>query len=250
MVKHIKTKSKSVNIHRLGWFYECIFALANHPDKIILHLEKNTLIEPSGYALIELMSNECKLRKIDFQIKGFKLTALTSFPHHDAHYSIDWFEGSLKPLFIENFLEKQKNHLSEDLAYDFRLLFSELTQNAKDHSGAEKFLVFLERTGIGVFDLGVSIPGKLIQRYPFKDDMAALELSLKEGITTRRLRSGGLGLYYSLELLKRNEGIFTLVSGSAQLKRFVKNKKIDRKKLKTRFPGTLIYCELKKKDPS
>jgi hypothetical protein len=229
------------------WLYECLSLLAGPTSDITLRFSERPLLKPTGKAFLAMIESECRLRDIKFKVEGIKYKAIAHFPEHGPDYAMDWFEGQLKPSLIEIFLEKNAKFFDDDLNFDLRLLFSELTQNAKDHSGSERFLVLLERNGIGVFDLGVGIPAKLSQKYKIEDDMNALALSLKEGITTRRLRPGGKGLHYTLALLKRNQGSLTLVSGNAQFKYYLKNKKIDRKKLKSRFPGTLIYCEIKGK---
>jgi hypothetical protein len=147
-------------------------------------------------------------------------------------------------LFFENFLARQGKVISEDRAFDLKLLFSELTQNAKDHSGSERYIVFLSVDEIGVFDLGVSVPAKLEQKYSFVNDAEAIEFSLKEGVTTRRLRTGGFGLFYTLDLLKRNNGMLYIASRNGQIRRYLKSKKIERKFLDPRMPGTLVYCRL------
>ena len=247
MLIRVKTAVMEISIHNARWFYECMAKISEQATHLTLEFPKKTKVMPSGHALLELLSDECRTRQVTLQLEGVRYIPFKKFPVHEHGFSMDWFQEVLKPGLIDNFLERNSNDFTEDEAFDLRLLFSELTQNAKDHSGSEKFLVLLEKSGIGVFDLGVGVPAKLSQKYTFANDMEALMLSMKEGITTRRLRKGGLGLYYTLDLIKKNAGTLTFISGRAQLKRFIKSKKVDRKTLKTHFPGTLIYCELKTK---
>lgn len=227
-----------MSIHRIQWFLKAVDALSTGKN---FEFSPASKITPSGVALIELLREEARVRNIALSIKK---NPAPEFPVHDKSYSLDWFEGGLKPLFLERFLEIHAKTISEDRAFELRLLFNELTQNALDHSGSEKFLVLLEPHAIGVFDLGVSIPAKLEQKYIFQSDTEAIEMAMKEGVTTRRLRSGGLGLHYTLDLLKKEKGTLLIASRRGQLRRYIKSKKITRLELDPKMPGTLVYCDL------
>ncbi len=243
MKKTIKFASKTLSIQYPKWFFETLSVAHTQPTSIALIFPRDIKSEPSGIALLALLENELRVLGIQYSIYPH-LNSIKALPVHQSDFSLEWFEGSLKPMFFENFLAKQGNKISEDRAFDLQLLFSELTQNAKDHSGSERYIVLLSPNEIGVFDLGVSIPAKLEQKYLFLNDIEAIEHSLKEGITTRRLRTGGFGLFYTMDLLKKNDGILFIASRYGQIRRYLKNKKIDRKSLPVKMPGTLIYCRL------
>lgn len=249
MFKKLRIASKLVSIQHPRWFFEALQMAQSAPHSFELLVDKPVQFLPSGLALLELFKKELQNLNIEFICKEPLVTQKKTFPIHEPNFSIDWFEQALKPIFFENFLAKQGKKISEDRAFDLQLLFSELTQNAKDHSGAEQFLVLLTPNEIGVFDLGVSIPAKLEQKYTFENDTQAIEYALKKGVTTRRLRSGGFGLYYTLDLLKKTNGELLIASRRGQVRRYLKNKKIDRKTLDPKMPGTLIYCRLEKLKP-
>jgi signal transduction histidine kinase len=244
-LRMVKTSKVSVklSINHPKWFLSALKRCRDLKPSHTLKLPELNVITPSGRALLELLREEANFKKISVQA----IPQRPQFPVHTSLYSLEWFEGTLKPLFLERFLELHSAQMDEDFIYDYSLVFNELTQNAKDHSGSEKFLVLLTLTEIGVFDLGVGIPAKIAERYDVSDDVAAIELALEEKVTTRRLRSGGLGLYYTFSHIKNYHGTLSILSGSGQLKRYLANKKITRKKLNPRMPGTLVYCEFKGK---
>ena len=225
------------------WFFKALHYLHHGEDLTLENHSKSTEVNSTGRVLFELIRWEADA--LQRKVKG--LPDFLKFPYHGKDFSLDWFEKSLKPLFLESFFAKQGGVLTDDEQFNLQLLFNELTQNALDHSGSEKFLVLIEPFGIGVFDLGVSIPSKLEQIYQFKNDQEAVEAALKEGITTRRLRPGGFGLYYTLDQVKQSEGYLYIASRSAQIRRYLKSKKIERKILNPPMRGTLIYCGINNK---
>jgi|GEM_PF-2586808 len=242
MIKNLKVHQKALGVRHPKWFFKAIETLSGKLSELQLFGPPKMKIEPSGRALLELLFEEARIRNVVFRHSALS----NSFPVHESGFSMDWFSGGLKPLFLERFLEM--NEISDDLAFDFQMIFSELVQNAKDHSGSEKFLVWLTPEEIGVFDLGVSIPAKLEQKYEFKDDVEAIELALKERISTRRLRSGGMGLFYTFEFLKNKRGHLYIASRRGQLRQYFANKKVDRKRLDPKMHGTLIVCRLGAED--
>ncbi|MFA4972083.1 MAG: hypothetical protein WC683_05685 [bacterium] len=153
---------------------------------------------------------------------------------------------SLDPLFAERFREKFAKVAGDELSYDCTLILNELMQNTVDHSTAERYYVY---SGIwenefhaGVLDMGISIPAKMQQRYDRASDLEYLELALEEGITTRRRRSGGVGLAYFFHFLKRHEGKLTIMSRGAQVRRYFKTRRTQRGKTKFALRGTWCFA--------
>lgn len=180
-------------------------------------------------------------------LKDFKRFPKPSLHNQQLEESILCGNESLLNLsFIEDFERRFGSYLSEDLAFSCRLILNELMQNSVDHSSAERYYLYAgvwrtngaKEVHIGVLDMGVTIPAKLQQKYISKDDSDYLELALREGITTRRARPGGLGLFHTFEHLKNHEGTLTLISREAQLIRYFKSKKIRRQVLKNSLSGT------------
>lgn len=242
MIK-IVTLPASIGIQYPKWFYTSLAYLHQGHD-LEFKRSKTSRFSPSGAALIEVIFAEAKA--LNRKVKGSVPKPLT-FPHYSKTYCLDWFTTSLKPLFLERFLALHANTLTEDDAFDFQLLYTELTQNARDHAGAEQFLVLLSPNEIGVFDLGVSIPAKLEQKYNFSSDLDSIEQATKRGITTRRLRPGGFGLYYTLAQLREREGTFFIASRQGQVRSYLRNRTVTRKKIDPPMRGTLIHCTLEAK---
>ena len=237
MIKKVVLPAK-VGIQHPKWFYKSMEHLHQGND---LHFQKSgeAKFTPAGEGLFELLRSEAKV--LQRTLSGDIPTSRV-LPFYSKTFCMDWFEGSLKPLFLEHFLSLNEKILTEDEGFDLRLLYSEITQNARDHSGSERFLVILGPGEIGVYDLGVSIPAKLEQKYDFKDDLDSIEGALKKGITTRRTRPGGLGLYYTLSQIRERSGTLFIASRYGQVRRYLRDKKVFRKKIQPPMRGTLIHC--------
>lgn len=155
---------------------------------------------------------------------------------------------SVDVLVREWFLEKFAPGLTEDVVYDCLLILNELMQNAADHSIAERFYLYAGRWGgefhAGVLDMGITIPAKMEQRYSCADDLEYLELALREGTTTRRIRPGGVGLSYFFTSLKRNGGKLTVMSRGAQVRRYFSTRKSQRDMLKYPLRGTWCFARV------
>ena len=132
--------------------------------------------------------------------------------------------------------------------FDCKIILQELIQNAMAHSGAERHFVYGGLWGreihCGVLDMGVSIPGKLRQKYPFANDIEAILLALREGTTTRRERAGGLGLFYFHDILKKNRAKLTIASGGAQVRFYFETRRSQKSALKHFLPGTWCFARL------
>jgi len=148
--------------------------------------------------------------------------------------------------FLESLESKFVHRLSEDIFFAAKLIATELMNNVLSHAGAERYYLYAGlwegEFHLGVLDMGLSIPAKLAQKYSYPSHLAALELALKKGISTRRLRVGGFGLFYVYDFLKECEGKLTLISGKAQIRRYFKTGRSQRNELKHLLPGTWCFA--------
>jgi len=153
---------------------------------------------------------------------------------------------SLDVMMGERFREKFSGAVAEDIAYDCLLILNELMQNTVDHSTAERYFLYAGLWGnelhAGVLDMGVTIPAKMQQRFSCSDDLEYLEFALKPGTTTRRQRTGGVGLSYFFSFLKRNGGKLTVMSREAQVRRYFSTRKSQRDMLKYPLRGTWCFA--------
>jgi hypothetical protein len=146
----------------------------------------------------------------------------------------------------------QKNYkIDPDLEFSTQLVFNELIQNAVDHSTSERYYLYFgkikDQIHFGLLDMGVSLPAKMEQKYNATNDVEYLELSLREGISTRRQRTGGLGLFHTFEMIKEQQGKFVFLSRDAQIRRYFSQRKVNRMNLKSRLNGTWVMFTFKNK---
>jgi hypothetical protein len=148
----------------------------------------------------------------------------------------------IQPIFMQRLEEQHSKHLSDELAFSCRLVINELMQNTISHSSGDRYYMYAgpwqSEYHVGVLDMGVTIPAKLEQKYQADSDVGFLELALQKGITTRRERSGGLGLNHTFELLKNSKGRLTIISRKGQLRRYFASKTVHRRSLPSPLYGT------------
>lgn len=233
---------------------------------------KNTVaISPAGHAIISTIFDvacehniEIKLLDIKHHInkniiqysqnekplKGFK--EISQLGLDDKNQIIYGKVSSIAPEFIQKLNQKFSNTLSEDDLFDVSLILNELMQNAVDHSTAERYFlyagVFNNKFEFGVLDVGVSIPSKLETKYVCKNDKEYLEKSLIKGIGTRRNRTGGMGLYYLFENIKKAKGRLVLISRDAQARLNFSTRNYLYKDLKKSLYGTWCMASFPMED--
>ncbi len=168
-------------------------------------------------------------------------------------------DGTIDVGFSDRFEQKFGKDLDEEVAFSCRLILSELMQNSVDHGGAERYYIYggvvrssdsgQREVHLGVMDMGVSVPAKLAQKYDCDSDVEYIELALQEGVSTRRTRMGGMGLFLTFEHLKSHEGTLSIVSRYGQVIRYFRHKRVVRKTLKHPLSGTwcLARFPLRKK---
>jgi hypothetical protein len=171
------------------------------------------------------------------------------FNYQTHDFKIIGVENSITMFFIESFVSKNQTlKEKEELIFTCNLLISELMQNSLDHSSSERYYVYIElnklNINLGVLDLGVTLPAKLNQKYNFDNSIDAIKLAFQDGITTRRQRAGGKGLFYLYEEIKDSKGSLTFISADAQIKAFFANRAIQARKIKKSLRGTWIFATL------
>ena len=179
-------------------------------------------------------------------IKNYSSLSHPSIQNIDDSNLILRGEMTIDVLFQERLGEKFSSILGDELMYDCFLILNELMQNAKDHSNAERFYIYAgswkNEFHVGVLDMGVSIPAKMEQKYSCDNDLEYLDLALKEGVSTRRQRTGGVGLSYFFHFLKRNGGKLTIISRFAQVRRYFRTRKSQKNILKHPLRGTWCFA--------
>jgi anti-anti-sigma regulatory factor/anti-sigma regulatory factor (Ser/Thr protein kinase) len=253
----------TISDERLDGMLNILHLIDLGAKKIILDFSRNTTISAAGYAIfcsiidsanehsskiycininrkekthlkIEAITEQSRDRKGFLQIENMNLI-------QDS--SLNWGRvSSIAPEFIELIQQKFNSTLSEDELWIIKLILNELMQNSVDHSTSERYFIyagFNKKTfEIGVIDRGVTIPAKLESIYNKRFDHEYLELSVKQGIGTRRNRPGGMGLYYLFEHLKDEAGKLLIISRNGQLRRHFNAKKVISKETKYRLRGT------------
>ncbi len=223
-------------------------------------------ITPAGYAILACLfdtavEQKAKIRNLRIkkifksgsviqnldkisEFKGLPKPSIHNFENSET--LLEGHELSVHPDFMDRVEWKFKGLLSEDLVFSSRLIINELMVNCIDHSTAERYYLYAgtrEREfHLGVLDMGITIPAKLERKYSAKDDVELLEMSLKEGISTRRQRTGGFGLYLTFEHLKKNKGRLTILSRNAQLRRYFNRRSVIKGPLKHTLDGTWCFA--------
>ena len=215
-------------------------------------------LRPAGRAILSLWADlqweyqtPCIHRNVPAWLKALHLPFIENkrptkleTSAHTGRATTHWgfcSEGGIDLRYLP-VLQAQTNLFGEDHAFAIQLVLNELMQNAVDHSSAERYYYYFglheNEIHLGMLDMGVSLPAKLEQHYDFEDDLEALEMSFKLGVTTRRMRKGGLGLNHTFEMVKDRLGKLVIVSRDAQLRRYFSQRKVYRHVLKDRLHGT------------
>jgi anti-sigma regulatory factor (Ser/Thr protein kinase) len=260
------TLPKKLGSERLDTVIETLSEMREN-SKLHLSWAKVEEVEPAGHAIIAILIDQaiekkCLLihsnlhstleKKYPLLNKQFKEDGLPN-PHKHFYKEKSSFhiccEGGINLQYKEILINEYSHLLDEDLLFSIQLVFNELIQNAVDHSTSERYYLYFgvvkDEVHFGVLDMGITLPSKMEQKFNAENDIEFLELSLKEGITTRRLRTGGLGLFHTLEMIKEMGGKFVFISRDGQIRRYFSQRKVNRLKLKSRLHGTWVMFTFK-----
>ena len=150
----------------------------------------------------------------------------------------------------ENLVELISNNfpLTEDAKYEMRTHLNELMTNAFDHSKTKLgFFVCAQwypvkrNLRISFADGGIGIFQSLKSSGAFprvKNDLEAIRLAVKPGITTRKNQLGGFGMAYIRKYVRNNNGTLTIISGHGKVN-FYRNK-TENKFEPIKFDGTIV----------
>lgn len=241
-------------------------SVKENQKRVRLDWTKVKKITPAGYAILACLFDTAVEQKVEIEnfnlqqslrvnpvIKNLEsLSRFKELPKPEIHYFenseslLEGHELSIHPDFMDRVEWKFKKNLSEDLIFSCRLILNELMVNCIDHSTAERYYLYAGRSGeefhLGALDMGITIPAKLERKYSAEEDVELLEMSFKEGITTRRQRTGGFGLYQIFEHLKQNEGKLTILSRDAQVRRYFNRRSVIKGSLKYTLDGTWCFA--------
>ncbi len=265
------TLPQTLGSERLDTVIESLAVMREKPE-LTFDWSKIKVVEPAGRAIISILidqaiEKDCLLihTNLDSTLKKHhpllkNLFKKNSLPKPQHHFYKDKYsfhlccQGGIDLQYKEILLNEYSNILDEDLLFSIQLVFNELIQNAVDHSTSERYYLYFglvkDEVHFGVLDMGVTLPSKMEQKYNAENDIEFLELSLKEGISTRRLRTGGLGLFHTLEMIKGMGGKFVFISRDGSIRRYFSQRKVNRLKLKSRLHGTWVMFTFKTKGHS
>jgi hypothetical protein len=241
-----------------------LFNTVKHEKNIMVDFTRTHAVSPAGYAIltcfydtiieqqtiIHVRKLKRKLRRLPIieKIVNRKnvLTDPDTLNFESENILVSCNGKTLNPLFTEKLIKKFAYAFNEDLRFDVQLIINELMQNTVDHSSAERYYMYggiwYNEFHVGVLDMGVTLPAKLEQKYVAENDIHYLELALKKGISTRRLREGGFGLYFFYNFLKKNNAKLTMVSRDAQIRLYFQTRKSQKSLLKYRLNGTWCFA--------
>lgn len=123
---------------------------------------------------------------------------------------------------------------------------AELFSNIKEHSRATKTLITIKTNKdclIKIADNGIGLKKSYLSKniYP-KDDSSAIEFALS-GLSTKRQKERGYGLYSIKELIEEMNGIMKIKTGNTLA--IIKKNKIEFKKGLKKEIGTAISLQAK-----
>jgi hypothetical protein len=267
----IQSNMKTIRLPKLltiGWshiLFNHLDAAINHSGPVTLNFEEVDWAAPFGLTAISVVLEKCLnqgkdiyfsppknalfksyLERIGFRyhfLKGEEVEHKKTSVELKRLWGIDpGCSEALVKLISTNF------PLSDDAEYEMRIHINELMTNSFDHSKT-KFGVYVcaqwypakKNLRISFADGGIGIFQSLRGSGKFpevKNDIEAIRLAIKPGITTRKKQLGGLGLDYIKKYVRSNDGTLTIASGRGKVN-FYKNK-IENKYEPIGFEGTIV----------
>lgn len=157
---------------------------------------------------------------------------------------------ALTPHYIDDIivLIDSKMKISTGMKDSLKMSIQEILTNVFDHSKSNsgcfvcaQYYPTKRMIRLCITDFGVGILSNLKKKYKITTDIEAIELSVKERVTSRP-QSAGFGLTHIRNFLKVNEGTFTIISGNGKVN-FYSNK-IENYNMSAGFKGTIVNLEI------
>ncbi len=238
----------------------------NATESIVFNLEETSFIDPFGLTVIA----GTIMQIIHKQTKGLSYTPpkdvrLLKYLSQIGFNSLFQFNdvtlrretsvelkqlNALQPLFVDDLILLIDRQMTLSIAVKDSLKMSllEVLTNVFDHSQSEEgcfvcaqYYPNLKLIRLCITDFGVGILATLKDKYKAKNDVEAITLSVKEGVTSRSMNAG-LGLAHIRNFLKVNEGRLTILSGSGMVTFY--SHEVYSKVLNKPFKGTAVDLEI------
>ncbi|MDR3626496.1 MAG: hypothetical protein P4L45_06670 [Ignavibacteriaceae bacterium] len=161
----------------------------------------------------------------------------------------------VEPLYTDNIITVLQHYLtlSQGVRGSLHLSLNELMTNTFDHSQTQMGCFVCAQAyksrgtiNICLTDFGRGILKSLSTSDEYrhlKNSIDAIELSIQEGVSSRKNRLAGLGLTHIHRFLKINEGQIHIISGDGWVHWDYTNgaiRQVRKKKLDTEFEGTIV----------
>lgn len=206
-----------------------IVNLAKRQESI---LERNGFLDDFGYSVPNVW--------------GETVVPYIRFKNFEANRFYDYLE--------EHLPSKGLPEMASDFALKFQQSLGEIFINAQIHSGSElglfvcgQFFPTKQRLDITIADAGITIPGKIAQRFKRAvPPIGALQWALIEGHTTKEGTPGGVGLKLLRQFVTQNQGRMQIASGGAFWEFHAGRENFFA--LAEKFPGTAVTLEVNTAD--
>lgn len=235
-------------------------------ESLTFVLEETTFIDPFAITVIAGTIQHClqarnkeifyvppKDKKIKDYLSQIGFNSLFQFNGKDIHKntSVELVQLEvLKPFYIEKliiFIDSKVN-LSQGMKDSLKMSLQEILTNVFDHSRSDngcyicaQYYPHKKLIRLCITDFGIGILSTLKKKYKITTDIEAIELSIKEGVTSRS-QSAGFGLTHISNFLKVNEGALTIISGKGKVGFY--NNKVERHKITKGIEGTIVNLEI------
>jgi anti-sigma regulatory factor (Ser/Thr protein kinase) len=122
-------------------------------------------------------------------------------------------------------------HATPDKAGPIKFVITELVRNVLEHAASPvgavvcaQYYAQIGRLSLGVADLGIGVRGSISQFHHAPDDLAAIQMALRPGVTGAtpvlggNEQNAGAGLFLTKSIARASRNFFVIYSGSAMFK--------------------------------
>ena len=216
-------------------------------EDIVIDLSKVKRAYPNGVVPIIAEIDTYRKAGVDFTVippsdtEIESLFSVNSWLHHIEPRKFDEFEASntSSHLSLQKFEDDTKlNELvncaveiclqqlvfAKGVPQAFEWVINELAGNVLVHAGSSPGWIQVttfkdsHRLAFVVCDSGLGIPETLSKTYDFRNDIDALELAIKKGVTSKPDFGQGNGLAGAIAIAQTSQGLLALTSGRGRLR--------------------------------